>query len=80
MNELAQIFNEYLEDSSIRTVQIKTNPKDSYLVEISEAKHVALGTRLSDILSKHGYQELVVKTEKGRIVFASITTKYKVPR
>jgi DNA-binding transcriptional MerR regulator len=48
------------------------------LVEITRSKKVDLAHRLSNIILKEGYETIVLKTQKGKIVSCSQTEKLKL--
>ena len=48
------------------------------LVEVTKSPKIDLGRRLSSIILKEGYETITVKTQKGKIVSCTQTSKVKI--
>lgn len=63
-----------------KEIKIRFDKRNSITLELTQEKKIENAARLSEILLKKGYQELIVKTEVGTIKYGTITTKIKLPK
>lgn len=62
-----------------RKVEIVLDKENNVVnINSTEIKVVDKGSRLSDHISKHGYQEITIKTQDGKIVHFENTNKTKL--
>jgi DNA-binding transcriptional MerR regulator len=63
---------------NLKSVKIKFNEKDEIeLLELTEEKQLDRSARFIDLIMNHGYQEVVVKTQNGKITYCENTRKIK---
>jgi len=71
-------MDKMLHSDQPKDMKIKFHQGKPNTLELTGAKSVHLSARLSDLLQSNGYQELVIKTVKGKIVYCSIKSILKL--
>ena len=71
-------IDQMLHSDHPKDMKIKFHEGKPNTLELTETKSVNSSTRLSDLLQSNGYQELVIKTVKGKIVYCSIKSISKL--
>ncbi len=69
-----------LRDDDAKSIEIKMNPQTNKPEKIEIKKNIkpALQTRLDHIIMKNGYQEIIIKTQNGKIVHCENKIKQEI--
>ena len=71
---------EFMNMKNVRSVEVVFDQTgDPELVKVKEVNEIDKSSRLSDNLSKIGFQTMTVKTRNGAIIHSEIITNYKFP-
>ena len=78
LNETEQYILSIIKEGKAKEITIKFKEEMPYIIKVTEEKKVDAESRLSDVLMKKGYQEIIVKTQDGDIAFSNVTTIIKL--
>lgn len=67
-----------IREGKAKSITIKFENQKPNLIEMENEKKIEIQSRLSEILLKRQYQELIVKTQEGDIAYSNIKTKMKL--
>ena len=75
-NEL-QILS-LVRDGKANSITIKFDGQKPKFIEYTQEKKLYAESRISDVLIKRGYQDIIIKTQDGNIAFSNVTIKKKL--
>ena len=68
-----------MRSDDVNQVRILLDPQGTPSnLEVGRNLNVTRGHRLEELLTRHGYEDLTLKTQNGHVVFASHTTKHRL--
>ncbi len=68
---------EQLKQNDIESVSIKFHNGKPNVMEVKKQTKIEIQSRLSDVLLKGGFEDIVLKTKQGSIYYSQLTTKTK---
>jgi len=69
---------ELIREDNVKSLKIIFNSKKMDVVELVKEKQINLADKFSSVLMNKGYETLIVKTQKGQIVYCENTRKIKL--
>ena len=63
--------------NDIISMTVKYHNGDAHMYEIREYKKLKIQNRLTNLFLKKGYEDIVIRTNNGRIYYSEITTRIK---
>lgn len=68
-----------IRSDNVNQVRILLDPQGTPRnLEVGRNLNATRGHRLEELLTRHGYEDLTLKTQNGHVVFASHTTKHRL--
>ncbi len=68
LSNTEQEILDYIRKKNVNTITIRYKDGEPDLLEVDEQYNISLEQRFLDVITKNGYQKIIVKTRKGKIV------------
>jgi len=78
LNENEQYILSLIQEGKAESITVKFDAQRPSYIEITNERKLDAETRISEVLLKKGYQDIVIKTQNGNIAFSNVTTKKKL--
>lgn len=69
---------EQLKKNDIDSITVKFHNGTPNIMEVKKQKKVQIQARLSEVLLKGGFEDIVLKSKQGAIYYSQLTTKTKL--
>ena len=69
---------EQLKKNDIDSITVKFHKEVPNIMEVRKQKKVQIQSRLSEVLFKGGFEDIILKTKQGSIYYSQLTTKTKL--
>ena len=69
---------EQLKKNDIDSITVKFHKGTPNIMEVRKQKKVQIQSRLSEVLLKGGFEDIIIKTKQGSICYSQLTTKTKL--
>jgi hypothetical protein len=69
---------EQLKKNDIDSITVKFHKGEPNIMEVKKQKKVQIQSRLSEVLLKGGFEDIILKSKQGAIYYSQLTTKTKL--
>jgi hypothetical protein len=78
LSERDVLILEQLKQNDIDSITVKFHQGAPNIMEVKKQKKVQIQSRLSEVLLKGGFEDIVLKSKQGAIYYSQLTTKTKL--